>query len=203
MGKLKKFIWRKVRFLIDFYFQKKLIKIPLWQEIVKFRREFSSWGGDTMYYSKFYILYREIRKQKPISVLEFGSGVSTLIIGHALKENRQGKLISMEENKAYGERVMSIIGNSYPIEMHVEDLIDDVYRDVKGTRYRNIPDEKYGFIFVDGPTTKTVDLDTFYILDKCPNAKVMIDNRKNTFRALKNKYKGFFFPFINIGYINY
>ena len=144
-----------------------------------------------------------MRTIRPGFVLELGSGISTLIIGHALAENRHGILISMEENKEYGQKVLEILGKGYPVEMHIEPAIEDFYMGFRGHRYRLIPQKPFDFIFIDGPRTTEVDLDAFYVLENCSHARVIIDNRKKTFAAFQSKFPARFNKLINIGYINY
>ncbi len=152
-------------------------------------------------YAKFFIIYRTVRKLKPKYILECGCGVSTPIIARAIKKNGYGTLISMEQYESFAKVVSEIVGAS--VQMNVSDVEETVYNGISGTKYKNIPDYPYDLIFVDGPTTKTVDLDTFYLLEKHPNAKVLIDCRVPTIRALQTKYKGRYNRFTNMGYINF
>ena len=55
---------------------------------------------------RFYHLYRVIRKMKPETVLEFGSGVSTVFIAEVLRLNEidfnvKGRVISFEQSESY------------------------------------------------------------------------------------------------------
>ncbi len=47
-------------------------------------------------YSDLWFLYSQVRKRKPLCVLELGTGFSTIIIAQALKDNGGGFLHSME-----------------------------------------------------------------------------------------------------------
>jgi len=55
------------------------------------------------------IIVNEIIEKKPSLIVECGSGISSLIIGYALKEVGKGRLISMEENEAYQEKTKEMI----------------------------------------------------------------------------------------------
>src|SRR3989344_5328602 len=192
---------RLFRKVANWYYLFLLQRLPVWDEIRRFKK-YATFGKTYPHYAKYYILYRTIRGLKPLYVLELGSGISSLIIGYALKENRVGTLVSMEESEIYGKEVIKVIGHEYPIELHVEQAIEDRYADFEGNRYQNIPKKPYDFIVIDGPRTKRVDLDAFYILEYCPNARVLIDNRKRAFNAFKSRFKSSFNIITNIGYIN-
>ncbi len=192
---------RLFRKVANWYYLFRLQRLPVWVEIERFKKHVT-FGKTYPHYAKYYILYKTIRNLKPLYTLELGSGISSLIIGFALKENGGGVLVSMEESGEYGKEVMETIGHEYPIELHIEEAIEDKYTDFEGNRYQNIPRKPYDFIFIDGPRTKKVDLDVFYILEYCPNARVLIDNRKRTFDAFKSRFRSSFNTITNIGYIN-
>ena len=107
------------------------------------------------------LLLREILIHKPKNVVEFGSGVSTLIIGYALEKNEQGKLTSFEHDMHYGEKTIQNIHlhslESYaevisaPItEMNINDRTCKWY----GIETSKIPD-KIDMLIVDGPPAGT------------------------------------------------
>ena len=58
----------------------------LWNALQDYLKATKSTGCGV---SDYCALYYEIRKKKPIEVLECGTGVSTLVIAHALKENER------------------------------------------------------------------------------------------------------------------
>jgi len=58
----------------------------LWKGLVKYTEKTGSAGCSMMDY---YALYKQIRNIKPLEVLECGTGVSTLVIAHALMENER------------------------------------------------------------------------------------------------------------------
>ncbi len=184
-----------------------LYRYPLWEELAYYKQEVRKNKNFTKGYkdySKYYILYKAIRKFKPKHVLECGSGITTLIIAFALKENGGGKFVSMDELSQFGDTTARIVREKgLDVEMRISPSIEDVYGEISGHRYQNIPDYPYDFIFVDGPVTTSVDLDAFYLLHKNPKAKVLVDCRAKTVRALQTKYKGRFNHFVNLGYVNW
>ncbi|TAL19587.1 class I SAM-dependent methyltransferase [Patescibacteria group bacterium] len=181
-----------------------LMREPVWKDISYFKSEAKKYPQFTKGYrhwSKYYILYKIVRKLKPRFVLECGSGISTAIIISALRENGGGLLVSLDESPEYGNVVRDIVGSE--VETHISPSVEATYEGLTGTKYAQIPDYPYDFIFVDGPQTQTVDLDAFYVLEKNPIAKVLIDCRVATVRALKQRFGGLFNPWVNLGFINF
>lgn len=199
------FVAWKLRLVLEWYYQRLLQKTTIWEPLVRYWTSYNAAfpGREIVktYYGKQYLLYQAIRTRKPQYVLECGSGASTLIIGHALKENGSGQLISIDENVEYSRKIMEIVGSEYPISTHIETIVSDSFEGVIGCRYAKIPDHAYDFVFVDGPTTPTTDLDAWYVLEKNPHAFVMIDNRTSTYHALRTRYAGYFVPLIHLGFI--
>ncbi|MDR1104049.1 MAG: glycosyltransferase [Endomicrobium sp.] len=56
-------------------------------------------------------LHEYITNAKPKTVLEFGSGVSTIVICDALSQNNSGRLISIEHLEKFMEETMEVIKN--------------------------------------------------------------------------------------------
>lgn len=193
-----------IRRAVVFVNKIRLKKEAVWKEIENFKTQVKPYNQFTKKYqdySKYLIVYKTIKKFKPKFVLECGSGITTAIINAALKENGFGKLISMDELAQFGDVVARIVGPS--VEMRISPSVEEEFEGMRGTRYQEIPDYPYDLIFVDGPYTKTIDLDAFYLLKKNPRIKVLIDCRVATVRALKQKYGGRFNPFVNLGFINF
>ena len=61
-------------------------KKELWSALQEYLKQTSSTGCNLYDY---WYLYNEIRCRKPCEVLECGTGVSTLVIAHALLENKR------------------------------------------------------------------------------------------------------------------
>lgn len=158
------------------------------------------------HYAKYYTLYSFIRKHKPQYVLECGSGVTTMVMLQALKENGAGTLISMDESDFYGGTVKKIAKEMFPdasFEMHIVPSVRGVYAGMQGTLYENLPDHPYGLVFVDGPETPDIDLDAFFVLEKNPQTSIIIDVRYATIAALKQKYPQTYLRYLtNLGYLN-
>ena len=48
-------------------------------------------------------------RERPVTVLETGSGVSTLVIGYALEKLGRGKVVALENNPAYAAKTRELI----------------------------------------------------------------------------------------------
>ena len=134
-------------------------------------------------YSDYWALYAYIKRHRPRHVLEFGPGVTTLIMAQALLENGAGHLTSMEDVPGYYE------GAKRRIPPHLQPLIDlrlsakveKRYGPFAGVGYADIPERAYDFVFVDGPhyDNKTAyDADLLEIIAKSETpVTAMIDYR--------------------------
>lgn len=105
-------------------------------------------------------LYKAIRLRRPMEVLECGTGVSTIVIAHALQENQKegfpGRVLSLEESIEYYKCACAILPQQYSsvVEIMLKPVVEDTYSLFRGVRYDGVPDRKYDFVFVDGPAYK-------------------------------------------------
>ncbi len=190
------------------YYRMKAKETELYATVERFKTIAHSKGFNKGYkhYAKYYTLYNFIRTRKPQCVLECGSGVTTLVILLALKENGSGSLVSMDEDEFFGNTVRGIAHEMFPgssFEMNVIPSMPGTYGDLSGMQYRELPDRPYDLMFVDGPQTLTIDIDPFYVLEKNPKIPVIIDVRLATVLALKTKHPSARFNFfLNLGFVN-
>jgi len=135
-----------------------LTKNPALREILQHARKpgFKYYQPDittNIDYSDSLALYRWIRKHKPKEILEFGPGVSTLIMAQALYENGRGRVTTIENI----EKFLVKAKDSCPerLQPYIEYLlIPDVkkrYGPFHGVGYDHIPKRDYELVFVDGP----------------------------------------------------
>lgn len=169
--------------------------------------------------SDYKALYNHIRKYRPQEVLECGTGVSTLVIAHALKENGKetgnfGRVTSMEEYSEWLDMSEILLPDSYhdTVEFHQSDTIEDSFSIFRGVRYKDIPERNYDFVFVDGPKyvspvdgTPTFDFDFIHVL-RSSNAKVrgIVDKRVSTSFVLQQilgKKKVRYCPIVHLAFI--
>jgi predicted O-methyltransferase YrrM len=146
-------------------------KIELWDELSDYAAKSSSIGCS---YTDLAEIYKYIKEKKPKEILECGTGISTIVMALALKENGDGHITSMESEENYFEIAASLLPVSLSkyVEIIFSPVIEDSYSLFRGCRYKDIPLEKqYDFVFVDGPSyvapsdgTITFNFDYLYIL---------------------------------------
>lgn len=173
--------------------QKKLFAHPeLWGELQKYLAETASTGCSP---TDYWHLYHEIRSRKPREILECGTGVSTLVIAHALMENErdtgvQGRITSMDEVSDWLEMSRRLLPGHYHrfVDFRLSDTVEDCFSMFRGVRYRDVPSRDYDFVFVDGPKYKspvdgvpTFDFDFIHVLlNSTGPVSGLVDRRVST-----------------------
>jgi predicted O-methyltransferase YrrM len=111
-------------------------------------------------YTDYDVLYRYIRESKPREILECGTGVSTLVVAYALRENAardgiESRLTSMEEREFWFEMAVRLLPDELRdyTEIRLSPKVEDGYTIFRGLRYAELPERLYDFIFTDGPST--------------------------------------------------
>jgi hypothetical protein len=134
-------------------------------------------------WSDLWFLYSLVRKRKPKTLLEFGSGWSSVVLAAAVRDNGAGKLWSVETDqhwadvteKAFPESLRSIV-----TVVRSEALPED--RDVAGWLHANVPDIDPDFLYLDGPPLNTQRRVAFDPLDLEPRFQpgfvMVVDGRK-------------------------
>lgn len=129
--------------------------LPLWNLLKAYIEKSPSTGCS---FSDYLVLYNYVKKHKPKEILECGTGMSTVVLAYALKENYQeggvmGRVASMEEDGGYYEKAMGLFPDSLKeyAEIFLSSAVEDTRDFFRGVRYKDIPNRKYDFVFVDGP----------------------------------------------------
>jgi hypothetical protein len=146
----------------------------LWGELKAYLGKTNSTGCNMTDYEE---LYRQVRRRKPAEVLECGTGVSTLVIAHALLENgqegRPGRVTSLEESPEFFETAQRLLPDRYRkvVDLRHSPTVEDRYLMFRGVRYRDIPERDYEFVFIDGPSyvapsdgSLTFDFDLIHVV---------------------------------------
>ncbi len=169
----------------------------LWSALQEYLGKTDSTGCGYIDYA---CLYETIRSTRPVEVLECGTGVSTLVIAHALMENERetglaGRVTSMEEYAAWLEMSRKLLPPQYAryVSFELSDTIEDRYSLFRGVRYADIPDRAYDFVFVDGPKytspqdgSATFDFDYIHVLRNADRpVGCLIDKRLSTVFVLQ------------------
>lgn len=171
--------------------------VGLWNALQSYLLETKSTGCGYIDYA---CLYQMIRSTKPVEVLECGTGVSTLVIAHALMENesetsRGGRVTSMEEQEGWLEMSRKLLHNKYGkyVDFRLSGIVEDQYSLFRGVRYQEIPDRDYDFVFVDGPKyispvdgAATFDFDYIHVLRSAGRpVGCLVDKRLSTVFVLQ------------------
>ncbi len=187
----------------------------LWSALQMYLQQTSSTGCNL---TDYWCLYHEIRQRKPIEVLECGTGVSTLIIAHALLDNERetgikGRVTSMEEICEWMEMSRLLLPRKYQpvVDFRLSGTIEDYYSLFRGVRYRDIPSREYDFVFVDGPNCKspidgvpTFDFDFIHVIRNSRGCAGLIDKRVSTCFVLQQILgveKVRYDPVLHLGFI--
>lgn len=152
-----------------------------------------------------WFLYQTVRRRKPRTILEFGSGCSTVILAQALWENRreandrQGRLYSIESDAHWRD----VTARCMP--SHLADLCDIQYSpagevdygSVPAFRHTTVPDVVPELVYLDGPPLteeRQVAIDLLDLEPRfTPGFCLVVDGRwKNVLflkRHLKRRYR--------------
>lgn len=164
----------------------------LFGELQTYLRQSGSTGCN---YLDYWELYNAVRRRKPREILECGTGVSTVVLAIALKENEEetgvrGRITSMEEEPLYFEQARALFPRAYAayVELIQSPRVEDHFGMFRGVRYRDVPQRQYDFVFVDGPSyiapsdgSVTFDFDLVHLLRKAEHdVYAVIDKRVTT-----------------------
>jgi predicted O-methyltransferase YrrM len=142
----------------------------LWDLLLRVSRSNAVTGAG---YSDYLALYEQVRWHKPREVLECGTGISTVVLAQALRENEaegygRGRVTSMEEDPFWHRNAQEHL----PVELwDYVDLVhspkvDGHYKIFRSVQYQSLPDRPYSFVFSDGPERHSpVNGDKLFDLD--------------------------------------
>jgi hypothetical protein len=168
-----------------------------------FDRSESTGAGWTDYH----LLHRYVVARRPRRLLEFGSGVTTLVMAQAIDEIRSAgadsHLWSLENIQKFYEDLRSLIPEDLRghVTLLCEPKVEEFWKEqIWGFRYRTLPPGPFDFVFVDGPTEyrgnvesgwigpKGVCLDLLFVLASDPDCRtdVIVDQRFASLEAYQS-----------------
>jgi hypothetical protein len=122
-----------------------------------------------------WLLYNDVRTLRPKSILEYGSGVSTVVLAHALRENGSGKLTSLESDAEWTEINRRALPPGVPCELIFSPAIPSEVDGVATWTFFAPPVEP-DYIYLEGPPgvgSREITSDPLYL-----NAStIVIDGR--------------------------
>lgn len=166
--------------------------VDLWKTLQEYLDRSSSTGGE---YSDYLALYDHVRTHKPREILECGTGVSTIIMAHALMENEgetgiKGRIASMEDKAQWLTVAEDLLPEHLAgyVDLVLSPRVEDGWYLFRGIRYESIPDREYEFVFVDGPDFDslsdgklTFDFDLIRVVEKANHpVYAIVDDRLST-----------------------
>lgn len=165
---------------------------PLWTTLADYLAKSTSTGGE---YTDYLALYQHVRTHKPREILECGTGVSTVVLAHALMENERefgivGRIASMEDKKQWLDVAQELLPPHLTryVDLVFSPRVEDGWYIYRGVRYDSVPDRPYDFVFVDGPDFDslsdgqlTFDFDLIRVVEKADNpVYAIVDDRLST-----------------------
>ncbi len=123
--------------------------------------EYSELSGSTgCSYCDYWTLYSYIKNNKPAEILECGTGVSTIVMAHAVKENEaeqnlKGRITSMENVESWYTQAVNYVPHHLKkyVDLILSKKTEYCYALFRGVGYKDVPDRPYDFVFVDAPST--------------------------------------------------
>ena len=108
-------------------------------------------------------IYSIVRKRKPLCIVEFGSGCSTLAIALALKENElkdkiSGRLFSVDGNKKWIENTKTKTAEDLKkyIQFHFSKAVISNHNGLIVSLHESLPNVSPNLIYLDGPSPEDV-----------------------------------------------
>lgn len=171
-------------------------------------------------YADYDVLYRYVRESRPREILECGTGISTLVLAYALRENAtrdgvEGRLTSMEEREFWFEMAVRLLPEELRdyTDFRLSPKVEEGYTVFRGLRYAELPEERrYDFVFTDGPSTlalsdgtRSFDFDYLHVVRHADHPVFgIVDGRLTTCYILQEVFgpeKFRFDVFRNLGYV--
>lgn len=169
----------------------------LWADMTEYARRSAVTGAS---YSDYLTLYQQVRRHRPREILECGTGISTLVLAHALLANARdgapmGRITSMEDHGEWYEAARRALPASLDgiVELVHSPKEDGYHRIFRGVRYRHVPERAFDFVFSDGPDRhspvtgeKLFNLDLIDVIGRSEAPlRAVVDNHYLTFWVLQ------------------
>lgn len=148
-------------------------------------------------WSDYYTLYHYVIEIKPRKIIEFGSGVSSVILALAAQElyknGIETHIDSMESDNKYLDNLKSIFPetlSSYVTHHYSPGVLVEFNENFMISRYENLPEGRFDMAFVDGPPANNFCCgDVFALLERGNDGlDVITDRRKATVETLNRMF---------------
>jgi hypothetical protein len=103
-------------------------------------------------------LHRLVRSRKPKTILEFGTGFSTIVMAHALAQNGSGRLYGVDSSEFWIENLKAKFPKNLSpfIELRHSSVSVGVHNGQLCHYYDSLPDVVPDFIYLDAPASDDV-----------------------------------------------
>jgi hypothetical protein len=182
------------RILIKSYCRLRLVQCDVFDGVTEFTAKYSARATRSNLYD-LWNLYRWVRKRKPKTVLEFGSGCSTVVMAKALSDNGGGRLYSVDSDPDVARSTASCIpvGLRSLCDINYSPLQETTCEGTLGFRHEKIPDIVPEFCYLNGPPTtkeRKVAFDLLEMEDKFPSGFfLVVDGRERNTEFLRKNFK--------------
>ena len=137
-------------------------------------------------------LERVLDEHKPKSILELGSGSSTVVFAEYARKNN-ARLLSIEENAGWAEKFKKNVGADDKIQIRICDRVTLKDRVPPEIRYDLPADEHFDCIFIDGPPlefdgVKRKDSINSNVFDFKGTPLIIVDGRYSTAKEIARRY---------------
>ncbi len=155
-------------------------------------------------YSDYLTLYEQVRTHRPREILECGTGISTVVLAQALRDNAAedggapGRVTSMEDDADWYRTACERLPNEVSdiVEIVHSPKADGYYKCFRGVRYEALPERPYDFVFSDGPDRhspvngdKLFNLDLINVVRRSEHPVcAVVDNHYLTFYVLQKVF---------------
>jgi hypothetical protein len=189
---------QKLTYIAERYYKWKFqSNSGLWNEIQDYQQKTKSTGAK---YATLFYLYKFITKTRPKSITECGTGLSTVVICHAIESIKKEepsynpRFVSLESEQFYWKHAVDLLPGKYKnyVDIKLASLVEDNYGMYRGVRYDCKPIPPCDFVFVDGPDYKVdkggfsfcFDLISCILSSETP-VNAVIDTRVSTVYVLQ------------------
>lgn len=188
--------------------ERRLRRTAAWAPLQKYLAQTRSTGCS---YIDYWHLYAAVRRYRPKEILELGTGASTIVLAHAAIENGVGRITSMEESSDWYDHAVRNLPPGLPVDIALSSTVEDAYSIFRGMRYRDVPDRPYEFVFVDGPSYRTMsgevtfDFDLIAVVSRAVQPlRAIIDKRVSTCFVLQRLLMGKvrYLPHLGLGFVD-
>ncbi len=190
---------RKLKKIHAEHRKKYLVEYRQYDSIINTYRSTGGLKHDFQAY-KLFSLFNLLQIEKPKSILELGTGTSTVIFADYVRQHDNVSLISVDESEQWLQSVKKLARieenekNITLIHASRNVILQDNRKEI---RYDFTADKEFDFVFIDGPSMVVNDVkrkdmvnsDIFDIVRKSAPEIIVVDIRQNTAMEIKKRFE--------------